>query len=76
VIVNHAFVEKYLGKENPVGKQFGQADPGANGSGSPGYEIIGVVRDAKYNDLRREIHAMIYTPADARGSRLRTTHGG
>ena len=27
VIVNQAFVEKYLGKENPLGKQFGEAAP-------------------------------------------------
>ncbi|HEY2119304.1 MAG TPA: ABC transporter permease [Candidatus Acidoferrum sp.] len=67
-IVNHAFVEKYLGKENPLGKQFGQADPDENGPGSSGYEIIGVVRDAKYNDLRREIQAMIYTPQTLGGA--------
>ena len=62
VIVNQSFVEKYLGKENPLGKQFGQAEASADGPASPGYEIVGVVRDAKYNDLRREIHAMMYMP--------------
>jgi predicted permease len=62
VIVNQAFVEKYLGKENPLGKQFGQAEASADGPANPGYEIVGVVRDAKYNSLRREIHAMMYTP--------------
>ena len=62
VIVNQAFVEKYLGKENPLGKQFGQDEASADGPANPGFEIIGVVRDAKYNDLRREIHAMLYMP--------------
>jgi predicted permease len=62
VIVNQAFVEKYLGKENPLGKQFGESAGDARGPASPGYEIVGVVRDAKYNDLRREIHAMMYIP--------------
>jgi|HubBroStandDraft_1064217.scaffolds.fasta_scaffold25046_1 predicted permease len=62
VIVNQAFVTKYLGKENPLGKRFGESAGDANGPASPGYEIIGVVRDAKYNDLRREIHATMYTP--------------
>jgi predicted permease len=62
VIVNQAFVEKYLGRENPLGKQFGQAEASADGPANPGYEIVGVVRDAKYNNLRREIHAMMYTP--------------
>jgi predicted permease len=62
VIVNQAFVEKYLGKENPLGKQFGQAAATADEPANAGFEIIGVVRDAKYNDLRREIHAMMYMP--------------
>jgi predicted permease len=62
VIVNQAFVAKYLAKENPLGKRFGESAGDANGPASPGYEIIGVVRDAKYNDLRREIHATMYTP--------------
>jgi len=62
VIVNHAFVEKYLGKENPLGKRFGQAEATADEPANAGFEIIGVVRDAKYNDLRREIHAMMYMP--------------
>jgi predicted permease len=68
VIVNQAFVEKYLGKENPLGKQFGESAGGANGPASPGYEIIGVVRDAKYNSLRREIHAMMYQPQSFGGA--------
>jgi predicted permease len=62
VIVNQAFVEKYLGKENPIGKVFGESAMGPFGGPNPGNEIVGVVRDAKYNDLRREIHPMMYQP--------------
>jgi predicted permease len=68
VIVNHAFVQKYLGKEYPLGKRFGESAGDADGPASPGYEIIGVVSDAKYSDLRREIHAMMYTPQSAGGA--------
>jgi len=68
VIVNQAFVEKYLGKEYPLGKHFGESAGDANGPASPGYEITGVVRDAKYSDLRREIHAMMYTPQHMGGA--------
>ena len=68
VIVNQAFVEKYLGKESPLGKRFGEAEADANRPRSPGYEIIGVVRDAKYSDLRREIHAMMYHPQNFGGA--------
>jgi predicted permease len=75
VIVNQAFVEKYLGKENPLGKQFGQSEADANRPRSPGYEIIGVVRDTKYSDLRREIQAMMYMPQSFGGAsfELRTS---
>jgi predicted permease len=65
VIVDQAFVAKFLGKENPLGKRFGQADASQDGPGSPGYEIVGVVRDTKYNDLRREISPMMFTPQSA-----------
>jgi predicted permease len=68
VIVNQAFVEKYLAKENPLGKRFGESPADANGPASPGYEIIGVVRDAKYNSLRREIHATMYSPQSGGGA--------
>lgn len=68
VIVNQAFVEKYLGKEDALGKQFGEAQAGPNGPANPGYEIVGVVRDTKYNDLRREIHAMMFMPQNFGGA--------
>ena len=62
VIVNQAFVAKYLGKENPLGKQFGESAGDENGPKSSGYEIVGVVRDAKYSTLRQEITATMYVP--------------
>src|SRR5258708_27216053 len=65
VIVNQAFVQKYLGKENPLGKQFGEAVAAEDHPALPGYEIVGVVRDTKYNDLRRGIMAPMYTPRRA-----------
>ncbi|HVA16094.1 MAG TPA: ABC transporter permease, partial [Candidatus Dormibacteraeota bacterium] len=68
VIVNRTFVEKYLGKENPLGKEFGQAGADANGPARPGYEIIGVVRDAKYNNLRRDVHPTMYGPQRGGGA--------
>ena len=68
VIVNQAFVAKYLGKENPVGKEFGESAGNEYGPASPGYEIVGVVRDAKYNSLRREIHPMMYAPQSGSGA--------
>jgi len=68
VIVNQAFVKQYVGKENPLGKRFGESAGDANEPPSAGYEIVGVVRDTKYSDLRREIHAMMYTPQSLGGA--------
>ncbi|HEV2200784.1 MAG TPA: FtsX-like permease family protein, partial [Bryobacteraceae bacterium] len=62
VIVNQTFIEKFLGKENPLGKQFGQSPGGPGEAPDAGYEIIGVVRDAKYSTLRGEIDPTMYTP--------------
>ena len=61
VIVDQAFVAKFVGKENPLGKRFGQSEA-SQGEPAAGYEIVGVVRDTKYNDLRREISPIMYTP--------------
>jgi predicted permease len=68
VVVNQAFVKKYLGKENPIGKRFGESPASDDGLASPGYEIIGVVRDAKYSDLRRAINPTMYSPQSGSGA--------
>jgi predicted permease len=69
VMVNEAFVRKYFSKQNPIGIRFGvhhadADDPGAN----PGWEIVGVVGDAKYNSLRREVNPTIYAPFTGQGA--------
>ena len=70
VIVNEAFVKKYLGQKNPLGKLFGTDMP-------PGDEIIGVVRDTKYNSLREDIKPTVYSPQTTMGAtfELRTAAG-
>jgi predicted permease len=68
VIVDQAFVVKYLGKENPLGKLFGESAAKEDEPASAGYEIVGVVRDTKYNDLRREINPTMYTPQSGMGA--------
>jgi ABC-type antimicrobial peptide transport system permease subunit len=66
--VNQALVAKYVGKENPVGKRFGESAGDDRSPKTAGYEIIGVVRDAKYNDLRQEIGATMYVPQSGSGA--------
>jgi len=56
-VVNHAFVEKFLEKREPLGLHFGSDDPKA----AP-YEIVGIVGDTKYAGLRDEIAPTAYIP--------------
>jgi predicted permease len=63
-IVNQTFMRKYFPKANPLGLRFGQAqaNPDTGDSENPGWEIVGVVADAKYNSLRRDVDPTIYFP--------------
>ena len=65
VIVNKAFVQKYFPKVNPLGIHFGarEANPAKGDWATPGWEILGVVSDAKYQDLRSPIVPTMYVPS-------------
>jgi predicted permease len=65
VIVNQQFVDKFPGRENPLGKRFGESGASAQ---SPGYEIVGVVRDTKFYNLQREIRPTMYDPRSSVGA--------
>ena len=57
-VVNQAFARKFFAGENPVGRRFGN-----NGAGSGSQiEIVGVIGDAKYGDLREQPQPMFYLP--------------
>ena len=65
VIVNRTLVQKYFAKMNPLGVHFGahEADPAKGDWATPGWEILGVVSDAKYQDLRSPIDPTMYVPS-------------
>jgi predicted permease len=76
-VVNEAFVKAYFPKVDPIGQPFGADSPAMSGDPDTeegaGWAIVGVVRDAKYNDLRREVHPTMYVPSgDAGTFELRT----
>src|SRR5215510_6312665 len=64
VVVNQIFARKNFPGVNPLGQQFGEEDGSDpdEPQKDPGYIIIGVVQDAKYNSLRREIDPTMYVP--------------
>jgi predicted permease len=57
-IVNQAFAKKFNLGDNPVGKRFGLGGPNAK----PDIEIVGIVQDAKYSDVKREVPAQYFLP--------------
>jgi predicted permease len=62
-IVNQAFLQKYFPGVEPLGQLFGDSvstEPGE--PNEPGYRIVGVVGNAKYDKVRREIMPSFYVP--------------
>jgi predicted permease len=64
VLVNEAFVKKYFPGRNPIGIQYGaESADAAHPLEISGWGIVGVVRDARYNSLRRGVKPTMYIPA-------------
>ena len=57
-VVNLAFARKCFHQEDPIGQRFGDRGPNS----SSGIEIVGVIGDAKYRDVRQQPPAMFYQP--------------
>ncbi|HMJ82215.1 MAG TPA: FtsX-like permease family protein, partial [Vicinamibacterales bacterium] len=59
-IVNESFVKKFFADRNPIGQGFQIEE--APGAPRPLYEIVGVVKDTKYTDLREPFGPIGYFP--------------
>jgi predicted permease len=53
-IVNQLFVDQYMPGQNPIGRHF---------KTGPDVEIVGVVKNARYQDLREQPCPLVYLPA-------------
>jgi predicted permease len=63
VIVNRAFIRSYFPKTNGLGERFADMEhPDPGEPKRPGYQIVGVVGDAKDYKLRREVNPAFYEP--------------
>ena len=58
-IVNQTFAKRFLEGKNPLGIHLGGTTPGGN---KVEREIVGVVADAKYDDLRKSVEPTAYVP--------------
>ena len=59
-VVTETFATKFFGGANPVGRSF--QVPARNGSPDRTYQIVGLVKDAKYIDLREEFTPIVFVP--------------
>jgi len=65
-VVNETFVKKFFRPgENPIGHYFGSS------SDTHEYEIVGVVADTVYQDVRWKDHLMYFTPLLQRAGRVK-----
>ncbi|HXR78911.1 MAG TPA: ABC transporter permease [Bryobacteraceae bacterium] len=53
-VVNETFVRQYSPNQNPIGRRISLGSPFKE----PGFEIVGVVADSKYHDLRGNVQPM------------------
>ena len=59
-VVNEKFVQEVFGGGDPIGRTFrNEAEAGA---ADPIYQIVGLVRNTKYNQLREEQRAIAFLP--------------
>ena len=56
-VINEAAARLYFPNQSPLGRRFGRT---LNENGR--VEIVGILRDAKYNNVREPVPATIYTP--------------
>jgi predicted permease len=59
-IVNEAFAKKYFEGANPIGKTFGFE--GDKGETPPVFEIVGMVKNTKYYELREDFKPVAFFP--------------
>jgi predicted permease len=61
-IVNEMFARKFFGGANPVGRTFHQATDA--GKPEPLFQIVGLVRNTKYRELREDFRPIAYFPME------------
>lgn len=72
-VINQTFVRKYLGNENPIGKQvrITQLEQFEDPVKEPTFEIIGLVADVKNRGLQEPVDPEIWVPYTVTGSAFR-----
>lgn len=61
-VINEAFARKFFGGQNALGQHLDDFNDDPAAPKTPGYQIVGIVGNAKYKDLRRELQPTMYRP--------------
>ena len=69
VMINEAFAKKFFPGQNPLGRHVGGG--GRGGNAKPDMEIVGIVKDAKYSDMKEPPPPVFY-PALEQSTRWNT----
>ena len=70
-VVNHAFAQRYWPNQNPLGRRFTFGD---SFRPADSYEVIGVVQDGKFADVREKIRATVFYPFTQKRASLTFMH--
>ena len=68
-ILNEAAANKYFAHQNPIGRHFSHAD---KFDMAKSFEIVGVVQNSNYQDIRKAVDPMVYLPMWRLGARVGT----
>jgi MacB-like periplasmic core domain len=61
-IINQSFAREYFPEGNPIGRRFGLVNSDIATNPQPHIEVIGLIPDLKYRDLRKTPPAQAYFP--------------
>ncbi|WP_348263673.1 ABC transporter permease [Telmatobacter sp. DSM 110680] len=77
VIVNHAFVQKFFPHQDAVGRHMGDAQEDEPATGpQPGYRIVGIVSDTRYDQLQSDIRPIMFVPLVGNGAHFELRASG
>ncbi|HEV2419458.1 MAG TPA: ABC transporter permease [Terriglobia bacterium] len=77
ILVNRAFVRKYVANHNPLGKLLSLGMSETASKPSPyKWQIVGIVGDAKYSELKEAVQPTMYVPATSGGAHFEVRTAG
>ena len=68
-IINETMAKRFFAGQNPIGRRFSRSDKFQMDNS---FEIVGVVKDANYFNLRKSVDSMFYIPSWRDGTSINT----